>query len=91
MGQIFTQACTNQTTSWLMRSCNIFNALTSHGHTWIHKTHRGLDLGEATTFPLIVFFMPGHGGCTQMSFCPGTPKLGIPKFLKLGLCDFGIP
>jgi hypothetical protein len=41
-------------------------------------------LGEATTFPLIIFFVLGHGDCTQMSFCPRTPKLGIPKFPKLG-------
>jgi hypothetical protein len=29
---------------------------------------------EATTFPLIVFFVPGHEANTQMLFCPGTPK-----------------
>jgi hypothetical protein len=29
----------------------------------------GPDLGEATTFPLIVFSMPGHEANTQMSFC----------------------
>jgi hypothetical protein len=44
-----------------------------------------LDLGEATTFPLIIFFMPSHGAYTQMSFCPKTPKLGVFKFPKLGL------
>ncbi len=43
-----------------------------------------LEVGEATTFPIIVFSMPDHGGCTQMSFCPRTPKLEVPKFLKLG-------
>jgi hypothetical protein len=40
--------------------------------TWIHKTHHGLDLGEATTFSFMVFFMHGHGANTQMSFCPRT-------------------
>jgi hypothetical protein len=50
-----------------------------------HKIHHGPDLGEATTFPLIVFSMPGHIAYTQMSFCLGTPKLGVLKFLKLGL------
>jgi hypothetical protein len=34
-----------------------------------------LGLGEATTFPLIVFFVLGHKANTQMSFCPETPKL----------------
>jgi hypothetical protein len=42
-------------------------------------------LGEATTFPLIVIFVPNHGAYTQMSFCPETPNLRIPKFSKLGL------
>jgi hypothetical protein len=42
-------------------------------------------LGEATTFPLTLFYVSGHGANTQMSFCPRTPKLGIPKFPKLGL------
>jgi hypothetical protein len=62
-----------------------FGAQTNYGQTQIHETHHGLDLGEATTFPLIVLFMTGHGAYTQMSFCPRTPKLGILKFSKLGL------
>ncbi len=31
-------------------------------------------LGEATTFPLIVYFAPLHEGHIQMAFCPETPK-----------------
>ncbi len=42
---------------------------TNHGQTRTHKTHHGPDLGEAITFPLIVFSVPGHRTCTQMSFC----------------------
>jgi hypothetical protein len=45
--------------------------------TRTHKTHHGPDLGEATTFPLIIFFVLGHEANTQMSFCPKTPKLGV--------------
>ncbi len=60
----------------------------SHGHTRTHKIHHGLDLGEAITFPLILFFVIGHMGCIQMSFCLGIPKLEVPKFLKLGLLAF---
>jgi hypothetical protein len=41
-------------------------------------------MGEATTFPLIIFFVRGHGANSQMSFCLGTPNLGVSKFLKLG-------
>jgi hypothetical protein len=77
MGQLFTWACTNQTTSWLVRSCNILGAHTNHWHTWTHKAHHGLNLMEATTFPLIVLYVPIHGGYTQMSFCLGTPKLNV--------------
>jgi hypothetical protein len=65
----------------------------NHGWTWTHKTHHGPDLGEATTFPLIVYFMHGHGTNTQMSFCPRTPKwdLGVSKFSKLGLLQLWRP
>jgi hypothetical protein len=52
-----------------------FGALIHHEQTQIHKTHHDLNFGEVTTFPLIVFSVPGHGASTQMSFCPGTPKL----------------
>jgi hypothetical protein len=48
------------------------------------KIHHGLDLGEATTFLLIVFFMPGHGANIEMSFCPRTPKLVESRNLKIG-------
>jgi hypothetical protein len=44
-------------------------AQTSHGQT---QTHHDSNLGEATTFPLIVYFVLGHGTSTQMAFCFGT-------------------
>jgi hypothetical protein len=72
--QLLTQTCTNPTTSWLVHSLNAFGARTNHGQAWTHKTHHGPDLGEATTFPLIKYSMPGHGTGTQMSFYPRTPK-----------------
>jgi hypothetical protein len=68
-----------------MHNWSTFDARTNHKQTWTHKTHHGLDLGEATTFPLIVFYVLGHGACTQMSFCLETPNLGSLKFPKLGL------
>ncbi len=68
-----------------MLSWSTFSARMNHGQTRIHKTHHGPTLGEATTFPLIVFSMPSHGASTQMSFCPKTPKLGVLKFSKLRL------
>jgi hypothetical protein len=48
---------------------------TNHGHTQTHKIHRNLDLGEAITFPIIIFFVHGHRACTQMSFCPGSLEI----------------
>jgi hypothetical protein len=45
-----------------------------HGQARTHKTHHDLDLGEAITFPLIVFSMLGHWANTQMLFCSRTPK-----------------
>jgi hypothetical protein len=57
-----------------MHSSNTFSAQTNHEQTRTHKTHHNLDLGEATTFPLIVYFVHGHMTNTQMSFCPRIPK-----------------
>ncbi len=88
MGQLFTQTCINQTISWLVRGWNTFGARMSHGHTWTHKTHYSMDLGEAITFLLIALFVINHGGFIQMSFCLKTLKLGVPKFSKLGLLTF---
>jgi hypothetical protein len=63
----------------------------NHMQTQIHKIHHDPNLGEATTFPLLVLSMPSHRACTQMSFCPKTPKLGILKFPKLGFTWFWMP
>jgi hypothetical protein len=72
--QLLTWTCTNQTTSWLMHSLNTFDVKTSHGQTRTHKTHHSLDLGESTTFPLIVYFVPLLEAHIQMAFCLRTPK-----------------
>jgi len=66
-----------------MHSWNTFGAQMNHGHTRTHKTHHSPDLEEAITFPLIVFSMPGHGAYTQMSFCPGIPKLVVSNFFEI--------
>ncbi len=51
-----------------------FGARMSHVRPHIHKTHHGPNLGEATTFPLIVYSVTLHEAHIQMTFCPGTPK-----------------
>jgi len=54
----------------------------SHEHTWIHKTHHGLDLGEATTFPFIIFFVTAMGFAIKCHFSRDSQagNLKIPKF-----------
>jgi hypothetical protein len=45
-------------------------------------------LGEATTFPHIVFFVALHRGYIQMALFPGTPKLesrNCPKIVPVGV------
>ncbi len=73
-------------------------------HPWVlgqatgtldHKTHHGLDSGEATTFPHIVFSATLRGNYIQMAIFPGTFKLEsrncpeiIPKLSRLESWDF---
>jgi hypothetical protein len=66
--------CTNQTTSWLVHSLGIFGGRTNHEQPRTYKIHHGPDLGEATTFPLIVFSVALHGNHIQMAFRPRIPK-----------------
>jgi hypothetical protein len=89
--QTFTQNCTNQTRSCLMHNLNTFGARTSHGQTRTHKTHHNPNLGEAITFPFMVYYVPIHEAHIQITFCPRTPKMGIPKFPKLKLSGFWGP
>jgi hypothetical protein len=51
-----------------------FYAQMNHEQPRTHRTHHGPNLGEATTFPLIVYYIPNHRINTQMSFCPSIPK-----------------
>jgi hypothetical protein len=88
--QLLTRTYTNQTTSWLMHSLNTFGAKMSHEQTRTHKINHGPNLGEATTSPLIVYFVPLNEAHIQMTFCPGFPN-GFPKFLKLGFPQFWGP
>ncbi len=64
----------NQPTRWLVLCWSTFGARISHGRFWTHKTRHGLDSGEATTFPHIVYFVTLHRGYIQMVFFPGLPK-----------------
>jgi hypothetical protein len=59
--------------------------------TRIHKTHHGLDLREATTFPLIVYYVPFHEAHIQMTFCLEIPKWESWNSQTWNFRDFGAP
>ncbi len=83
--QILTWTYTKPNTRWLVHNWKTFGVRMSHRQIRIHKTHHCLNLWEATTFPLIVYFMSGNGTSTQISFCLGTPKFGVSKFPQIRL------
>jgi len=50
--------------------------------TWTRNTHDNSDLREATTFPLIVYFVPSMRPAPKCHFASGNPeipKVGTPK------------
>ncbi len=57
-----------------------------------HVGTSGWGLGRVTSesiihtiFPFIIFSMPSHGACTQMSFCPETPsQVMSPEIPEIG-------
>jgi len=57
-------------------------------HSGAHKTHHGLNSGEATTFPHIIFFALLRGTHIRMIFYPGTPKEESRNCLGLDSWDF---
>jgi hypothetical protein len=80
--QLLTRTCTNQTTSWLVHNLSTFGVRTNHRQIRAHKTHHRLDLREATTFPLIVYSVAGHGTNIQMAFFSRLPN-GSPEIPKV--------
>jgi hypothetical protein len=91
VGQLFTWTCTKKTTSWLVHNYSTFGAQTSHGQTWIPKTHHDLDLREAITFPFIIFSVPGHRACLHpnviLSWDSQVGNLEIPKIGTLVILE----
>ncbi len=76
-------------TNLLVPCLSTFGVRTSQGQPWTHKTHHGLDSGEATTFPHIVYSAPLREAHIQMALCPRTPKgesrnskVGAPPILR---------
>jgi len=58
--------------------------MTSHEQTRIHKIHHGLDLGEATTCPFIVYFVLATGPTSKWHFVWNS-QVGVPKIPKIGI------
>jgi hypothetical protein len=89
--QSLTWICTNQTTSWLMHNLSTFGARMNHGQPQTRKTQHSPDLGEATTFPFIVYSMPLDGSHIQMAFCPRIHKWESRNFESWDSRDFRDP
>jgi len=77
------------TPSWLELILHLFGVGTSHGRPWTHLIHHGPDLGEATTFPHIVFSAVPRGSHIRMALFPETPKEESRNCPKLDSRDFG--
>jgi hypothetical protein len=87
---LVTQSCIqNQPTSWLVHIWDTLGVGTSHKQPWTHLIHHGLDSGEATTFPHIVFFVPLRCTCIRMTLFPGTPKVESRNCPGLDFRNFG--
>jgi hypothetical protein len=56
-----------------MHSWNTFGAWMKHEQTRIHKTHHGLNLREATAFPLIGLAFKRHFVLGFSSWNPEIP------------------
>ncbi len=79
-----TPACTQPTQSGQCIVGAPFVLSRAMGNT-THKTHHGPDLGEATTFPLIVYFVASHKAYIQMAFLSRDSQVGVPNSRQLGL------
>ncbi len=76
-------------TRWLVHSWNTFGVRTNLVQPQTHKTHHGPDLGEATTFPLILYFVALYEGLIQMIFCPEILKWESQNSHSWDFGDFG--
>jgi hypothetical protein len=72
---------TKSTTSWLVHCWSTFGVRTHHGQIRTHKTHQGSDLREATTFPLIVYFVPLHEADIQIANVGSFATFGPHNFV----------
>jgi hypothetical protein len=74
-----------------MHSLSTFGARMSHEQTRTHKIHHSPNLGEAITFPFIVYSVPLHEAHIQMTFYPKTPKWESQNSQSWDSRNFGAP
>jgi hypothetical protein len=72
-----------------MHSLSTFGAKMNHGQPRIHKIHHGKDLGEANTFPIIVYFAPLHETTSKWHFVLGFISGSLEIFTSRTLVTFG--
>jgi hypothetical protein len=86
-----TRACTQPTQKWLVHSWSTFGARTRHEQHGHIRLTTARTWGEATTFPLIVYFSPLHRTYIQMVFFPGTPEWESQNRANRDSRNFGAP
>jgi hypothetical protein len=70
-----------------MRSWSTFGARMNHKQTQTHKTHHSSNLGEATTFPFIIFSMIG----LPWDLHPNVILSRNPQLGNLEIGEIGFP
>ncbi len=75
----------NQPTSWLVHIRSTFGVGTSHGQPWTRLIHNGPNLGEATTFPHMVYSALFRHTYIRMVLFSRDSKNGVPKLSQFGL------
>jgi hypothetical protein len=76
-------------TRWLVHSWSTFGVKMSHGQLGFTRLTMARTWGKPPPSPLIVYFVPFHGGHIQMAFCPKTPKWEFGNSHNWDFRDFG--
>jgi len=76
---------------WSMHSWSTFGAKTNHEQHGHIRLTTARTWGEATTFPLIVYYVASHEAYIQMAFLSRDSWVGVPKSCQLGLSQLWSP
>jgi hypothetical protein len=83
--QLLTRTYTKLNIRWLVHNWSTFGAKMSHGKTWAHKSHHGLDLWGSHHLPLYIILCASPWGPHPNGILSWDSQMGISKFPKLGL------